>query len=277
MKRYTGIALFFAAIALAQTPTVIDGGVLNAASFAKDSSGKGSPVAPGSLVVIFGSNLGSTLASADSVPFSTSLGGVSVTFNGIDARMKDVVPAASIVNVQMPSGVLAPGQPSATVNVVVKVNGVSSDPRAVPIVPIAPGVFSIPPGVGNGVLVFVDAEDNNKVKIAAPAAASGTIGYPTGPIRRGATAFFYATGLGAMTPPVPDGAASPVGVANVTPVVLIGGITAQVQFAGQAPGFPGVNQINIVIPQGAQTGNAVPLQIQSGGITSTDKVTVAIQ
>jgi uncharacterized protein (TIGR03437 family) len=38
----------------------------------------------------------------------------------------------------------------------------------------------------------------------------------------------------------------------------------------------GVNQVNIVIPATAPTGNAVPLQIQAGGVTSPSTVTIAV-
>jgi len=56
-------------------------------------------------------------------------------------------------------------------------------------------------------------------------------------------------------------------------------VTAQVVFAGQAPQYPGVNQINIIIPQNAPTGAAVPIQIQSadGTVISPASATIAIQ
>jgi uncharacterized protein (TIGR03437 family) len=59
----------------------------------------------------------------------------------------------------------------------------------------------------------------------------------------------------------------------------VGGITAKVLYAG-ASGFPGVNQINIIIPQGAPTGDAVDVQIQTadGTLTTAPKIsTIAIQ
>jgi uncharacterized protein (TIGR03437 family) len=276
--------LFFAARVRAQAPSVAQGGVLNGASFSKNSSGLGSPVAPGSLVAIFGSFSGATLATADTVPYSASLGGVSVTFNGVSAPLELVSPAGAFpfVTAEVPFEALPAGQTTATVNVVVSVNNVPSAPEQTTIVAAAPGVFTIPPdGQSNGIFVFVDPTDNI-AKIAAPASASATIGYPTAPVPRGTTGFFYATGLGAMTPPVSDGdggASPPVAhQANATPTVLVGGITAQVLFAGQAPGYPGVAQINIAIPQNAPTG-AVSLQIQTadGSITSTSAVTIAIQ
>ena len=278
-------ALIFAATSQAQ-PSIAAGGVLNDASYAKDSNGLGSPVAPGALVAIFGNFSGAALATADTVPFSTSLGSVSVTFNGVAAPLELVSPAGAFpfVTAQVPFEALPAGQTSATVNVVVTVNNVASAPEQTTIVPAAPGVFTIPPnGESNGIFVFVDPSDNI-AKIAAPASASASIGYPTAPVPRGTAGFFYATGLGATTPSTGDGsgacpAANGLCQANATPTVLVGGITAQLLFAGQAPGYPGVSQINIVIPQNAPTGSAIPLQIQTadGTITSTPLATIAVQ
>jgi len=270
----------------AQTPSVAPGGVLNAASFAKDSSGLGSPVAPGSLVAIFGSFNGSLLASADSVPLSTSLGKVTVTFNGVAAPLKGVSPDGPFpfLTAQVPYDVLPPGQNSGIANVVVEVNGNRSAPEQTNIVAAAPGVFTIPPdGQSNAVLVYLDPADN-KAKIAASVSASSSIGFATAPIPRGTAAFFYATGLGALTPAVANGSGgnedpSVLHQANAKPTVLVGGITAEVQFAGQAPGFPGVAQINIVIPQNAPTGDGISLQVQTadGAITSTAKATISVR
>ena len=47
-------------------------------------------------------------------------------------------------------------------------------------------------------------------------------------------------------------------------------------FSGIAPGFPGVYQINIIVPAGSPTGNAIPLQIQMGGITTSNTITIAV-
>jgi uncharacterized protein (TIGR03437 family) len=162
-------------------------------------------------------------------------------------------------------------QPTASTSVVVTANGIPSAAMAIPIVPQAPGIFTVPPnGLGNAVLVFVDPADGI-AKIAAPVAASATFGFPTAPIPRGQAGYFYATGLGVLSPQVADGDGGeepPVVNHFAAPLsVLIGSMQtgatpATVQFAGQAPGFPGVDQINIVIPQGVATGDAVPIQIQ---------------
>jgi uncharacterized protein (TIGR03437 family) len=54
---------------------------------------------------------------------------------------------------------------------------------------------------------------------------------------------------------------------------------AHLDFAGQAPYYPGVYQVNIVIPSDAPTGNAISLQIQTadGSATSTPLATIAIR
>src|ERR1022692_1384233 len=75
-----GLFLGPAVLAVAQAPLVEHGGVVDAASF------KG-PVVPGSLVSIFGSNLASGTASASAIPLPVTLGGVSVSFNGIAAPL----------------------------------------------------------------------------------------------------------------------------------------------------------------------------------------------
>jgi uncharacterized protein (TIGR03437 family) len=60
---------------------------------------------------------------------------------------------------------------------------------------------------------------------------------------------------------------------------MLGGITvppADVLFSGLQPQFVGVNQVNIIIPPNAPTGEAVPIQFQVGGITSPATVTIAV-
>ena len=160
-------------------------------------------------------------------------------------------------------------------------NNVPSNAIQTSIVPSAPGIFTIPPtGEGNAILVFVNPATQTAA-IAAPANAS--IGYPTAPIPRGTPGFFYVTGLGAMTPSVADGsgscpAANRVCNANAQPQVLTGGVSAPVAFAGQAPGFPGVFQVNVTVPQNAPTGNAVSLMVKSAdGTVTSNTATIAVQ
>jgi len=50
-----------------------------------------------------------------------------------------------------------------------------------------------------------------------------------------------------------------------------------VLYAGLTPGFPGLYQINVQVPAGVSTGNAVPVVITISGQTSPDGVTIAVQ
>jgi len=282
MRRYllAGAALAWVSALLAQQqqPSVVNGGVLNSASFAKDANGLGLPVAPGSLVSIFGSFPGATGAVADTVPFSTSLGGVSVTFDGFPAAMDAVFPTGPFPNiiVQVPIELTR-----ANPNLVITVNSVSSTPVSTPIAFAAPGIFTSPEGQGNAIFVFADPADGI-VKVAAPASSGNLFSIPVAPIPRGTSGLFYATGLGFLSPSVPDGAAGDgktVNYAVLTPTVLVGGITAPLTYAIQAPGYVGINQLDITIPQSAPTGNAIPLQIMTadGSFTSTAGATIAIR
>lgn len=255
----------------AATPVIASGGILNAASFATGANGGQVPVGVGSAVSIFGMNLGTGALTTGTVPLPTVLGGVSVTFNSTPAPLSFVT--STQINAQVPFELLAAGVGSATASVVVTVNGVSSVPALVQIVPSAPGVFSVPAGVGNALL-----RSSIDGALAAPPAVSTICGCSTRPITAAEYASIYVTGLGPLSPPILDGAGdlAQVHTAVAMPVVLIGGIQAQVTFAGQAPQFPGIDQINIVIPPNTAVGDSVPFQVQSGGMTSTNKVTVAI-
>ncbi len=252
-------------------PTILPGGILNAASYA------GSPVAPGSLVAIFTSTLATQAASFTTPTLPSSLAGVSVTFNGITAPMVEVVPSGAnpFVSVQVPFEVLTAGQTAATVPVVITVNGIASTPVMTQIVASQPGIFTLTAnGQGNAVLVNL-ADDT----ISAP---SGTTA-GAHPIPRGQAAFFYVTGLGALTPSVTDGsgvcpAANGLCNANAMPTVSVGGVAAKVSFAGQAAGYPGVMQINISIPQTAPTGSSVSLTVTSAdGSVTSNAATIAVQ
>jgi uncharacterized protein (TIGR03437 family) len=60
--------------------------------------------------------------------------------------------------------------------------------------------------------------------------------------------------------------------------VSIGGISAPVAFAGQAPGFPGVYQVNIMVPQSAPTGSTIPIVVKSAdGSVTSNTATIAVQ
>jgi len=261
------LILACAATAFAQTPVVASGGVLNAASFATNQG-----VAPGSLVSIFGTNLATSLAQADSIPLSTSLGNVTVMFNNIPAPLlfvnHDPVNGDQI-NAQLPFAV-----GTGNAQVVVTRGSTVSAPVNLNVIPAAPGIFAVNFGVGQA--IAYGGSDGQLA--AAPGAVSGLTTHPA-KIGDPQTLEILATGLGAVNPPVVTGSAVTDGQIHYTavnPTVMVGGVEAQLIFSGMQPQFPGVYQINIILAPGTPTGNAVPLQLVMNGITTTDQVTIAV-
>jgi uncharacterized protein (TIGR03437 family) len=248
-----------AVAAYGQTPAVSAGGVSNAANGI-------TPVTPGSLVSIYGTNLAAGLAQADSIPLATTLSNVSVTFNGVPAPLLFV--STGQINAQLPWNVLSSGT-TGTANVVVTRNNQSSTAQSLQVGPFSPGIFAI----GN-IAVAINPDGS----IAAPAGAIPGINTRPAKIGDPGGLVILCTGLGAVDSPVANGAASldKLRTATTTPSVLIGGTPAQVVFAGLSPQFVGVNQINVAIPAGTPTGNAVSLQISLGGITTSASVTIAV-
>lgn len=254
------LAIMFLSLAAYAQPSVAAGGVLNGASFTT-----GQPVAPGSLVSIFGSNLASTSSAATSVPLSTQLGGVKVTFNNIAAPLNYV--SGGQINAQLPFELTG----ASTAQVVVSNNGVASAPQSLQVASIAPGIFYF----GTGQAIAYGNTDYTFA--AAPGSIPGLTTHPA-KILDPQTLVILTTGLGPVNPPIADGAGDPL-VLHQTPtlpVVTVGNVPAQVVFSGILPGFPGVYQVNIVIQAGTPTGNAVPIQVQMGGITTSNTITIAV-
>jgi uncharacterized protein (TIGR03437 family) len=245
-----------------QTPSVSAGGVINAASGASVTA----PVAPGSLVSIFGSNLAGGLAQADTIPLSTVLNSVSVSFNGIAAPLLFV--SGGQINAQLPWNVLSSGT-TGTANVVVTRSGQPSTAQSVPVGPFSPGIFAV-----NNIAIAINSDGT---VAAAPGAIPGLntrpakIGDPGGLV-------ILCTGLGAVDSIPDNGAASldKLRTATTPPTVLIGNKPATVVFAGLSPQFVGVNQINVAIPAGTPTGDKISLQISVGGVMTSADITIAV-
>jgi uncharacterized protein (TIGR03437 family) len=97
---------------------------------------------------------------------------------------------------------------------------------------------------------------------------------PAVPAARGSILMVYGTGFGVANPPGKDG------LSWLTSAVsaIVGGLPAEVTFAGLAPGYtPGLQQINVRIPDGSPTGAAVPIRLQIGGRSTQPGTTVAIE
>ena len=97
------------------------------------------------------------------------------------------------------------------------------------------------------------------------------------PLRHHEIAVIYSTGLGPVTPiafPGHPASSEPLSVTVVEPTVTFGGVTGRVLYSGLTPGFVGLYQINVEVPGGSPLGIQVPVEIDSGGVSSTINVRV---
>ena len=240
-------------------PTLFADGVVEGAGFAPLR-----PLAPGGIISLFGARFANENNLASELPLERELGGVSVRIGGQDAPLYFAGPGQ--INAQMPFEV----SPGDSVPVAVRVGDLLTAPQNYLIAPTQPSIFSTnQQGTGQGEVLIA-----NTGIVVAPV---GSIpGRETRPAESGEFLSIFCTGLGATSPTV--GAGEPgAGEAVTTPVTAtIGGVPATVRFAGLAPGFVGLYQVNAVVPGGVVPGPAVPLVITQDGIAS-NTVTIAVQ
>ncbi len=246
------IGMLTAFAAMAQTPIIATNGVMNAASFMPMDFPGGS-IAPGSLISIFGSNLGPvTPIAASRLPLPVELGGTEVIIDGT-MRCFLVYVSAQQVNCQLPGDLTRD-----RIQLFLRTRDQDRIRESAPIeIRISSANFGMFGMNGNG---------------RGPAAAlnyrAGGMGEyqqngPGTPARPGQVMLFFGTGLGRTDPGVPGGQAwNGPAVAVEQPEVYVGGVAAQVQYAGRAPGFAGLDQIQIVIPPNAPEGCAVPVRVR---------------
>jgi uncharacterized protein (TIGR03437 family) len=227
-------------------------GVVNGASFA----GWPHPVAPGAIVSLFGSGLAARESISATHPLpTTKIDDVTAMVNGTPAPLYFVSPGQ--ISLQVPYGLKGNW---ATVRVS-NTRGASNEVQA-PLAATGPGVFLC--GDFRGCVTHAD----------------DSLVTPQNPARPGETVVIWLTGLGELWPAVATGSAapeSPLAWAVEAPIsVLFGGEPSpRVHYAGGAPRFAGLNQINATIPVSAPLGASVPLAILTGN-AYTDLVDIPI-
>jgi uncharacterized protein (TIGR03437 family) len=241
-------------------PALNSGGIVNGASFAP-----GVAVAPGAIIAVFGRNLARGQNSASRVPLDTTLGGAALNIGGRDAPL--FFSSDGQINAQLPFELTANTRHSAVVKTRLEATGSETFavPETITVTASQPGIFTTnQQGTGQGAIR--DAQ-GRLVDTAAPAAAGDIVQV-------------YCTGLGTTQPAIASGQAAPSAepLARVTlPVTAtIGGKSAVVHYAGLAPGFVGLYQVNVQIPGGITPGSAVPLVLTQNGVPS-NTVTLAIK
>ncbi len=228
--RSGGMSFSMAATALAQ-PSIAANGILDAASLAV-----GKPVAPGSYVSIFGTNLANSTAANTAAILPLAIDFATVSFDVPSAHLSVpghlVYASANQVNVQVPWELQ--GQTSVQVKVTVSSGfGLAfGNVVTVALSDYAPAFFEI----GGG-------------QVAARDAQARVIG-SSNPALRGQTVQLYANGLGPVEnqPASGDPATSASSTCKSQATVTIGTQQVTPSFCGLAPGFAGLYQLNAAIP-----------------------------
>ncbi len=224
--------------------------VVNAASLQPGA------VAPGELVTLFGASLGPADGVTASAP-TVDLGGVQVTFNGRLAPM--TYAGGSQINAQVPYS-LGDARPC---EVQVLSNGVVKARAQLNVTDAAPGIFTTANGAGQ----------------AAALNDNGSLNTTDNPAARGSIIVLFATGEGQTTPAGVEGrpAGSPAPLPVLPVLVSIGDYAAEVTYAGAAPGFAGLLQVNARVPGGFAPPGVLPVTIVVGTAASQAGVTVAVR
>lgn len=226
----------------AAPPAFSASGVVNAASYAPG-------LVAGSLATVFvrGVRDAQGITAASSLPLPGSLDGVSVTLDGVVAPVLAVSNVNGIeqVNFQVPYQLRG----RASVSMIVRRSSDASAPVTIPLLAEQPGVFT---HSGSTRAVVVRNADYSLASEVSP----------------GEFVFLYATGIGSATNEPASGEAapsSPPAMARGPVSVTLDGAPCEVQFAGLAPGFAGVYQINFRVPPNAQPGTRT-LTLRSGSV-----------
>lgn len=219
------------------------------------------PIAPGAIVSIFGTGLGPVAAAGGILQpngiLSAQIADTQVLFDGRPAALFYV--QESQINAQTPYETA--GQTTTQIEVLYK--GTSRGRTTVSLAAAAPAFFTLGQGSGQAAALNED----------------GTLNSEGNPAPKGSLLTLYATGAGQLTPVGVDGKAAtlPLGRPSLPVTVIIGVYAADVLYAGEAPGFAGLLQLNVRLPGGFAPTGPQNVVLQIGSAVSQGGVTVAIR
>lgn len=253
--------LFAAQASWCQTatpPSFTAAGIVNAASYATGT------VAPGEIVSIFGDGLGpATAAGLQLTPsglVSNTLGGTQVLFDNIPAPL--IFVQQKQISAIVPYGVA--GKTSTQIKVTTAAG--ASVPVILTVANTVPGLFT--------------ADSSGKGAAAALNQDGITANSPEHPAPAGSIVVLFGTGEG---PTIAKGIDGKIATAGSLPTpafpmtVTIGGIPAEVAYAGAAPTLvAGIFQLDVQVPLGVTPGPAVPVVVTAGPVSSPGGPTIAV-
>lgn len=251
MKRTLSLTIAAAALAITAAAQPAITGALNTASYIVRGL-PNSGLAQGSMIAIFGRNIGPTaIAQAGSFPLPTTLGGSSarLTAGGQNFDLFLTYSIATQIGAIIPSNV-----PVGSATLAVSFNGQTSATIPVEIVQSQLGIFTInQAGSGPAVVQNVNSESDRPINTIIASA------------RPNQAMILWGTGLGPISSS--DAQAPPVGDLNQPIEVLVGGRRANVLYKGRSGCCAAIDQIVFEVPGGV-SGCYVPLVVKNGNRVS---------
>lgn len=252
------------AIALALGPALVaDNPVYTVGSIVNSADNQVGLLAPNTIVSIYGQNLAYSTQALEASEIlggvlPTALGetGVRVLIGGVAAYLYYASPTQ--INCLIPS-ILLPTK----VDLQLVIDGLAGPSIPITLTSAAPALYQL------------DAQT------AVATEADGTVLTQASPAKPGDIVILYATGLGQTNPPVEDGVL-PTQAAFLADIgkfsVVLDGVAVNpgaILYAGIAPGFAGLYQINVRLPE--STAANPQIQIGLDGVLSPARILLPVQ
>jgi uncharacterized protein (TIGR03437 family) len=238
-------------------------------------------VSSGAIASVFGSyftppGTSRQVQSSDMVQgkLPTTLAGICVSFNGVNAGITGVFP--NQLNVVVPSVPPGPLTVRVTANCGAKSGSISGNVAAVSANSASPEFFSYAPDpvAGKNPVAAVNVTTGWPIGLAGMIA-----GVTTKPVTPGSIVEAYGTGWGATAPAIAPGAIPGTAAQLASGLTLtLGGSAvpaADILYAGASPCCAGLYQVDFTVPAGTASGN-LPLVITVNGLASPPNAYIAV-
>lgn len=213
-------------------------------------------LAPGTIVEVYGTGLATTQGNPGVLPLPASFQGTSLIVGPYQAPLYFV--SGAQLDVEFDTE-LTPNQQYPVLAIL---NGAISVPVLTDIAPIQLGIAAL----ADGHAIAQHGADSSYVDANHPA-------------KPGEVLVIYLSGMGATNPSVKSGdpapGSEPLARVTVAPTVSLDGQSATVQFAGLAPSFVGLYQVNFQVPSNAKTGDLTLIVSQDSVSSNATTLPVA--
>jgi uncharacterized protein (TIGR03437 family) len=234
----------------------------------QDGAGYTNDIPQGAVFVVKGTNLspaGYVPAAAPNYPTTAGLNGVRITFTAVTGGA--VVNAYMVYTynqsgVNQLAGVLPSNAALGAYDVRVITASGTSTPFRTNVIARKPGIVTADGSGSGGAQATIGANYGALIRTSN----QGRIGnFDTRPAYPGERVDFWGTGLGADLASDTGGFSGDL-TAAASVRVLINGTEYTPAYAGRSPGYPGLDQVVIVLPQNVPLGCTITVQIRAGGV-----------